>query len=182
MARRVRAWDLAASANPAADFTAGVKLAAAESRYVIEDLIHGRWTPHDRDTIIRQTADIDGRAVAIVIEQEPGAAGVSQIAAMVRLLAGFTVSGRRPTGEKLVRAGPLASQMEAGNVILVSGSWNAALIDELTSFPSEGIHDDIVDACSLAFNYLTESLPTVAGIVSTRRVSGGWGGRKGRIF
>jgi predicted phage terminase large subunit-like protein len=147
-------------------------MARHENRYYIEDLIHGRWTPYDRDAIIRQTAALDGPGVEIVIEQEPGSAGLSQIAAMVTLLAGFRVSGKRATGDKVTRAGPLASQCEAGNVKLISSPWVGAFLDQLSAFPSDGVHDDIVDSASLAFSVLAERIPSLGGIVSQGRTRG----------
>jgi predicted phage terminase large subunit-like protein len=171
----VRFWDLASTGSADADRTAGVKMAREGNRYYIEDVVCGRWTPHDRDAIILQTAHLDGRATEIVVEQEPGSAGVSQIAAMVTLLAGFRISGRRSTGDKVTRAGPLASQMEAGNVKMVSGAFNQALIDEMCSFPSAGIHDDQVDACSSAFLVLAEEpVNPLAGLLVQGSAKGGW--------
>jgi predicted phage terminase large subunit-like protein len=180
VARRVRAWDLAASIG--GDETSGLRMCRHENRYYVEDLIHGRWTPHDRDAIIRQTAEIDGHGVEVVIEQEPGSAGLSQIAAMVTLLAGFRVSGKRATGDKVTRAGPLASQCEAGNVKLLSGPWVGAFLDQLSAFPSDGVHDDIVDSASLAFSVLAERTPGLGGIVSQGRAQGNWTGGGRRRF
>jgi predicted phage terminase large subunit-like protein len=172
MARRVRFWDLAATASADADCTAGVKMCRQENRYLIEDVVRGRWGPFDRDAMILQTAHLDGRAVEIVIEQEPGAAGVAQIASLVQMLAGFKASGRRSTGDKLTRAGPLASQCEAGNVQLLAGAWCGAFLDELQSFPSQGVHDDQVDAASGAFLILAERGPAIGGIISQARTKG----------
>lgn len=179
MARRVRFWDLASTGSADADRTAGVKMAREGNHYFIEDVVCGRWTPHDRDAIILQTAHLDGRATEIVVEQEPGSAGVSQIAAMVTLLAGFRISGRRSTGDKVTRAGPLASQMEAGNVKVVSGPYVAAMMDEMCSFPSVGVHDDQVDACSSAFLVLAEEpVNPLAGMLIQTGARSGWFARK----
>jgi predicted phage terminase large subunit-like protein len=143
------------------------------TKFYIEDLVHGRWSPGPRNDIILQTAQVDGRAVEVVIEQEPGSAGVAQVAQLVAMLAGYRVSGRRSTGDKITRAGPLASQMEAGNVLLVQGAWNQKLVDEMCSFPSAGIHDDIVDACSSAFLVLSEQpVNPLAGIVAHAKARG----------
>jgi predicted phage terminase large subunit-like protein len=170
MARRVRFWDLAASSQ--GDFSAGVRMAREGGIYSVEDLVHGRWTPAARDAVILQTAALDGRGVEIVIEQEPGASGVAQIAALVTMLAGYRVSGRRSTGDKITRAGPLASQAEAGNVKLVEGAWNRAWIDEVASFP-EGSYDDIVDASSGCFLVLAEPVADpLLGLVIGRGVRG----------
>jgi predicted phage terminase large subunit-like protein len=171
MASRVRFWDLAAS--PVGDWTAGVRMAKDGGLYTVEDLVRGRWRPHERDEVIRQTAALDGRAVRIVIEQEPGSAGLSQVEDLIVKLAGYTVEGKRSTGDKFTRAAPFASQAQAGNVRLVAGPWNAAFLDELAAFPTEGVNDDIVDAASGAFLALC-SVPDdpIAGLILTGRTRG----------
>jgi predicted phage terminase large subunit-like protein len=147
-------------------------MAREGKRFWVEDLVHGRWSPAARDAVILQTAKLDGKGVEIVIEQEPGASGVAQIDALVAMLAGFRVRGLRQTGDKLTRAGPLASQAEAGNVQLVEGPWVKTFLDELCAFP-EGGHDDIVDAASGAFLVLTEPAPSpLRGMVLGRGVKG----------
>ena len=153
-ARRVRYWDKAAATG--GDYTAGVRIAEAAGIYYVEDVQRGRWTPGERERIIRQTAELDAAAVGHVdiwIEQEPGSGGLESAQASIRNLAGFSVHAERPTGDKAVRAEPLAAQAEAGNVLLLQGAWNAAYIDELCSFPY-GAHDDQVDASSGAFGRL----------------------------
>jgi predicted phage terminase large subunit-like protein len=172
MPRRVRAWDLAATQS-GGDFTAGIRMAQEGPKFTIEHLVHGRWSPYERDKIIVQTAAFDPVGTEIVIEQEPGASGVAQIDDLIAKLAGYTVRGHRVTGDKLTRAGPLASQAEAGNVLLVAGEWNSELIDQLASFPTDGVHDDIVDAASLAFACLAvkDDNPFL-GIFSARGTKG----------
>lgn len=151
-ARSVRAWDRAATEG-AGDWTAGVKITTHAGVYYVCDVIRFRHGPGSRDAIIRQTAELDGTTCRIVGEQEPGSAGVDQAAAFTRLLAGFSVACKPSTGSKVVRADALSSQAKAGNVKLVRGAWNAALLEELTQFPL-GKHDDQVDAAALAFNML----------------------------
>jgi predicted phage terminase large subunit-like protein len=149
-ATRVRYWDKAGSEN-SGDYSAGVKLARdADGQFYIEDVVRGQWSALARERIMRQTAEMDGRNVAIGIEQEPGSGGLESAQASVRNLAGFQVKAEKVTGEKQVRAMPFAAQCEARNVKLVRGAWNGAFIDELTSFPF-GSHDDMVDASSGAF-------------------------------
>jgi len=104
-------------------------------------------------TIVRQTAQRDGRAVKIREEQEPGSAGKAVIAARTKLLAGFDYQGVPATGEKTTRWRPLAAQAEAGNVSLLSGPWNAAWLDEICVVPA-GRHDDQIDATAGAFDEL----------------------------
>lgn len=129
---------------------------APSGLFYVEDVIRGQWGPFDRDKVILQTAHIDGRGLLIRIEQEPGSAGVSLIASLVRMLAGFIVHPDRVTGDKVTRAGPFAAQCEAGNVKLVNGAWVKQFLEELSMFPF-GRHDDVVDAASGAFNALAEA-------------------------
>jgi predicted phage terminase large subunit-like protein len=156
-ARRVRAWDLAATeARPGKDpdWTAGCLMAESHGVYYIQDVRRMRGTPLQVEALVRQTAELDGRAVPIWLEQEPGSAGVNTIDHYTRrVLPGFTFRGNRATGSKSERAAPLASQAEAGNVRLARGAWCGAFLDEAESFP-QGTHDDQVDAASAAFEKL----------------------------
>ena len=69
-------------------------------------------------------------------------------------MAGLT---ERATGDKQVRADPLAAQVEAGNVRIVRSPWNRAYTEELAAFPM-GKHDDRVDASAGAFNKLAATV------------------------
>lgn len=171
-ARRVRFWDMASTKD--GDFTVGCRMAVNNGVYFVEDVVRGRWTPHERDAVIKQTARADGAAVAVALEQEPGSSGLSVVDSMVKMLAGFTVTGRRATGDKVTRAGPFASQAEAGNVHLIQGAWNGVFLDELDSFPA-GVHDDQVDAATGAFAYLTEAnVNPLEGMLVTMGVRSKW--------
>jgi predicted phage terminase large subunit-like protein len=132
--------------------------------FYVEDVVRGQWSPGERDRVILATAERDRDAhasTAIVVEQEPGSAGVDASRSIVRMLAGFPVRADRVTGSKQVRAEPFASQAEAGNVRLVRGAWNGAWLEELCVFPN-GRHDDQVDASSAAFTALAAVPKTAA--------------------
>jgi len=147
-----RGWDLAASLH--GKQTAGVLLAKdPQGGYFVLDSVAGKWQPGARDQIIQATASRDGYVTRIAIEQEPGSGGVAQVHALARALSGYTVEGIRATGSKEVRAGPLASQINVGNVKLLRAPWNASLLAELESFPT-GEYCDQVDALSHAFGVL----------------------------
>lgn len=152
MTERVRFWDFASSLD--GDYTAGVRMAMTHDRiFYIEDIIRGQWTPHDRDRVVMQAAQMDGHHVHIWLEQEPGSSGLSVVDAMVRMLVGYVVHPERVTGDKATRAQPFAAQCEAGNVRLVKGDWVRNFIEEICAFP-HGKHDDQVDAAAGAFNKL----------------------------
>ena len=117
---------------------------------------NGLLNPCKKDRVgalVKQTAAIDGQAVRIYIEQEPGAGGKTLIDYYVRQLAGYSITPNRPTVDKVVRASPVSSQTEAGNVILIRGPWINDFLDEVEAFPG-GSHDDQVDAMSGAFGEL----------------------------
>lgn len=150
----VRGWDLAATpeaVNPDAAFTAGVRVRLAnDGRLYVMDVVRGQWGPLDVDKAIKNTATQDGFWIPQDIPQDPGAAGKTVITHFLKLLAGYTVRFSPETGEKEARAQPVASQAEAGNVLLVAGAWNEAFLEELASFP-KGAYKDQVDALSRAY-------------------------------
>lgn len=155
--QRVRAWDFAATeAKPGTDpdWTVGLLMGRQGPLFYVLDVRRVRSTPAGVESLVKQTAVEDGTGVPVVIEQEPGSAGVALVASYVRALAGWAVRGVRPTGPKSTRAAPLASQAEAGNVKLLRGEWNRAFLDELELFPG-GAKDDQVDGASSAFAHLT---------------------------
>lgn len=174
LATRIRFWDRAATPG-GGSFTAGVLVARShEGVFYIEHVIRGQWSAHERDRIIRETAERDRRRyngeVLIYVEQEGGSGGKEVAQQMIQQLAEFPVfrdlaSGtryRKVNGEKLpgdakiVRAMPFAAQAEAGNVFIVRGDWNESFLDEVVSYP-EYIHADQVDAASAAINKLATS-------------------------
>ena len=160
-AKRARYWDMAASVD--GDYTVGLLMAYSEPYWYVEDVVRGQWAPADRNKRIRQTAEMDGPNVSIYLEQEPGSSGVDSVQSIILLLAGFAVHADRVTGDKSVRAAPFAAQCGAmrtgpGNVKIRRAPWNAAYIDELTSFPL-GKNDDQVDGSSGAFAQLVNVGP-----------------------
>lgn len=160
-ARRARHWDLAATEKSLAsgdpDWTAGVLIAVYEGIYYVVDVVRTRVGPGVVERLLLQTAQLDGKAVAISLEQEPGSSGKMASASLIRMLAGWNVHATPSTGDKVQRAMPFLAQAEAGNVRLVRGLWNRAYLDELTSFPL-GNHDDQIDATAGAFSHLIRGL------------------------
>lgn len=165
---RVRAWDFAATepsaANPDPDWTVGVLWARhADNTATIEDVVRVRVGPAGLEKILAKTYDLDGRQVAIRLEQEPGASGKLWAHSIAqRVLAGAAVTIGLPVGSKDVRARPLASAAERGLIYMVRGTWNAAFLDEHQRFDPriKDQVDDQVDAASSGFNLLMQHGPT----------------------
>lgn len=156
--RWCRGWDKAATAG-GGDYSAGVKIGKTpDGLFYIGDVIRGQWDTATRDRTIKQTAAIDGLACKIKGEQEPGSGGKESAENFVRMLAGYSVSTEPATTNKTERADPFSSQVNAGNVKMIAGSWNKAYIAELIGFP-HATHDDQVDGSSLAFNELNSVIP-----------------------
>lgn len=164
--KEVRAWDLASSENEG-DWTAGPRMLKAKDNIIyIVDMVRGQWGPDGVERNIKQTAQMDGRKVVIKLPQDPGQAGKSQAKNFITMLSGFSVTAEVVSGDKITRAEPFAAQVNVGNVKMLRGPWNKALIDELRNFPNAK-HDDQVDGCSDGFNELlgsrVKAKPATAG-------------------
>lgn len=176
IAQVCRAWDLAATPatveNPSPDATAGVLIARLEDgRYIVLDVVHGRWASNDVRTRITATAARDRAtypSVRVRLPQDPGQAGKEQAHSYIQMLAGYSVKVERVTGDKVVRAEPFSSQWQAGNVLVLQAAWNDLLLAELEAFP-EGAHDDLVDAAADAFTDV--ALQQIAPIVAVQTAS-----------
>lgn len=152
-----RGWDLAATEG-AGDYTACVKIGLLDDgRYIFLHADRAQKEVHGRDTMIKSRVQLDGGSVPQSLPQDPGSAGKTQVAALVKLLAGYDARFSPETGEKEVRFRGLASQINAGNVLMLRGSWNEPLLDEMRLFPY-GLHDDQVDGASRAFGLLLAPL------------------------
>lgn len=148
----VRGWDLAASVD--GDYTAGGKLGKLpDGRFIIGDMVRLRCGPDERDAALTNTASRDGKSVRISLPQDPGQAGKTQVLYLTRKLAGYHVITSPESGDKVTRAEPLAAQINVGNVLMLRGPWNDALINEMRMFPN-GTTDDQIDALSRAFSEL----------------------------
>lgn len=149
--RRLRYWDKAASKD--GKRTAGVLVSEYDGVFYIEHVIKGKWTTFERRSVMLSTAQTDGYATRIGIEQEPGSSGVDSIAEEKRMLAGWAVKADVPSGDKDTRMDAFVTQLEAGNVVLIEGPWNREYIDELVLIP-HSVYRDQADATSGAFNML----------------------------
>lgn len=154
-----RGYDLAATPptaeNPDPDATDTTKIGRTpEGRYIVVDNDYTQSTPAGVERFIQNTASQDGYDVEISLPQDPGQAGKSQVAQMVKMLAGYTVRSSTETGDKVTRFGPFSAQCEAGNVDVLRGDWNERWFTNLEGFPTAK-HDDTADSTSRAFEVVS---------------------------
>lgn len=154
--QKIRWWDLAATEEKPGkdpDYTAGPLVGLSpEGGIYLMDMQRCRETPKTVEDLVRNTAAMDGRGVAIWMEEEGGSSGKNTTDNYTRrILQGYNFHGERSTGPKEEYARPLSAQAEAGNFHMVRADWNEEFIRELCAFPTEGIHDDQVDAVSKAY-------------------------------
>jgi predicted phage terminase large subunit-like protein len=156
----VRGWDFAATeendGSSNAAYTAGGLLGRSYStgKFYIGGMVRDRLSAGAVETLVSTTAYNDTADVQIDLPQDPGQAGKSQAQWYTQALAGYMVSASSESGDKTLRAQPLVSQVELGNVCMVIGKWNRPLLDEMDEFPN-GKFKDQVDSLSRAFAKLT---------------------------
>lgn len=149
----IRFWDLAATAKKDADSTASCKGKILNGIIYIYDATNDQIDPASTDNAMKNTANQDGKEVAIRFEQEGGASGKRDARYIVTMLAGYDVRGIIPQGDKILRAKPLAAQALAGNVKLLRGSWNERWLKHMHAQDGKPeTHDDEMDAASGMYN------------------------------
>lgn len=145
----------------------------ADGRPIVADVVRFQGPPEQVERTLVSTAKRDGERVRIDLPQDPGQAGKSQVQYFTRLLGGYRVTSSPESGSKTLRAEPFAAQVNVGNVSMVRGAWNAALVDEMRSFPV-GAHDDQVDAMSRAQGHLTSAVEKAVDDPAITAVGKGW--------
>jgi predicted phage terminase large subunit-like protein len=158
----VRYWDKAGTDEKElkkgqdACYTVGVKIAFTEfKKWIVMDVVRGRWETDERERQIKTTAEADGKDVLIYIEQEPGSGGKDSAKSTIRNLAGYHCEANPPVGNKVARADTYSVQVNNGNVQLLVADWNHTYIEEFRFFPFSKYKDQ-VDASSGAFNMLVQ--------------------------
>jgi predicted phage terminase large subunit-like protein len=158
----VRYWDFAATEEPTQkkgkdpDWTVGLLMAMWRGQFWVVDVQRLRGTPFQVETLVKQTAHLDGAGVEIWLEEEGGSSGKSVTATYREVvLVGYPVRTWHTTGSKGARAKSFASAAEAGNVFVVNAPWTSGYLDELHHFGERGWHDDQTDASAGAHYGLT---------------------------
>lgn len=156
--RKVRAWDIGTagdvSDNP--DYTVGALLHLGEdSNVYIRDIVRMRGTPSQVEDQILKCASKDDMDTVILIEQQPGSAGIIVKNYYSKMLRGYPLSWSFPSKAKAERATPLSTAIDLGDIYYFDGPWKQDFFNELDAFiPDKCAYDDQVDAVSMGFNYL----------------------------
>ncbi len=161
--RCTRSWDFAATEAEKGkdpDYTAGAKIGidradTGEKRLIITAMEHFRENPGVTQKRLLAAANIDGKRVPILLEQEGGSAGKTLVHHFkTNLLFGWIVHSMSRTGSKEDYWKPVSALAESGSLWLVEGQWNEEFIEELTGLP-DGSHDDMADAVALGWAWMT---------------------------
>ena len=166
--RTVRAYDVASTKpskkNRDPDHTVGLKLGTDnEGNYALLDIERFRDSVGGVIENMKRIAATDTYDTMIYIEEEPGSSGQVASSTFSKALDGYIVNTEKSTGNKMDRARLPASIIANGNMYVKRNkSWYPAFRDELAAAPN-GVHDDQIDALSLA----CESLRYVGGVYAS---------------
>ena len=164
----MRYWDRASKRKeddrklpPGSSWTVGMLGGrTASGLFVIKDVVRFQGTPLKVETTVKNVMTHDGRAVTVVLEHDPAQAGNSEISHYYRMLAGWPVMDNPVHESKGVRARPASAQAEQGNIKIVRGPWNDALLSELQNFDgSPKCTSDQADCLSGLVHMLTSYEP-----------------------
>ena len=179
--KRVRAWDTAAvqpsTASPDPDYTRGTLISKSDSGiYTIEDIQSLRDRPHVVEQLIYSTAQEDGVGVTVVIECDPGQAGIAYANQIKTKLAemGYYCKIIRSQKAKLTRFLPVSALAESGRIQFVKAGWLDEALKELENFTGEkhGGHDDICDTLSSGISALNQGIELPSMVIPNIQVSG----------
>ena len=149
--------DLAISQKTSADYTTICVLGKNNENgdiYIL-DIYRDRITFNDTLNIIQQYAD-KWNPITIGVENNQYQAAVTQELLRTTIL---PVQGIRSDKDKVTRFQPLLARFEQ-NLVYINEIIPDYYEKELLSFPN-GIHDDMVDATSIAFNLIGGTKPFI---------------------
>ena len=168
-----RSWDLAYSDESKGiqrDSTVGLPMYFVDNQYfVITDFVYGQFGEGLKNKL-KETAKSDGVDMPILIESgTSGGASKFLFNEYASYLQGYITMQSEPIGSKVDRAYAFRQAILDGkiHVHIQSDYLRGEFIKQLRSFPL-GKHDDIIDACAYAFNYLNKygggSMISVGGV------------------
>ena len=157
-----RSWDLAYSSEEkgiSRDSTVGLPMYKInENHYVITDFVYGQFGEGLKEKL-KETAKKDGTNMTILIESGTvGGASKFLYNEYRSYLEGFMTHQSEPIGSKSDRAYAFRQAILDGkiHVHIQSDYLRGEFIKQLQGFPLMAKHDDIIDACAYAFNWLNK--------------------------
>lgn len=183
--RKFRCWDCAgtphkgdtvpgsrtkALAEGDPDWTVGLLLGETRTGLlIILDCVYCRDTPGEVERLIIETAIKDGPTVKVLEWQDPGQAGVYQVAGRRKAIAAGCGFGAKYEAivarENKEEYAKLPSRTtNKGRILLQRGPWNRWLLNQLTAFPNKKVHDDAVDALSLGCTWIFDNPRSAQGL------------------
>ena len=165
---KIRSWDLAATERGGC-FSVGTKMVLDPytNKIFIIDSIWGQWGATTVDSIIKSTAESDGKDVTIIVESEPGSASIRWGQYMTNQLCGYNVQFVKPVGDKLTRAIPLANGINSATVQLINSPKLHELAHNIRQFSDKPkpLITDTVDSISQGYSYLEQFF--ISGMLGT---------------
>jgi len=179
--RTCRSWDLAYSDDSKGiqrDSSAGVLMhRTSGDEYIITDIQHGQYGDYLKQHLLK-VAQADTSNVTVLLETGTSGGAAEFLFKEYRgYLEGYITQQSKPIGAKVDRATPFRQAILDGkvHVYLSNPTVRGEFIKQLRSFPL-GKHDDIVDACAYAFNWLKQygvgSTISVGAIRTRRNIRG----------
>jgi predicted phage terminase large subunit-like protein len=149
-----RGLDLAVSAKKTADYSASVRVARLANTVFLADgwFRRAEWPTIKRLVVERAKAERSRLAVEAVAGFDVAYRELTDALAGV-----CVVSKINATRDKLTRALPWIAAAEGGRVVLVRtgypdrDAWIGEFLAQSESFPAAGVHDDLIDAVSIAY-------------------------------
>ena len=150
------------SKNSRLDNTAIAVVKVNERGWLVEDIIHGRWT-------LDETAQ---KIFNIVRKYRPTSVGIERGIAKQAVMSPLTdmmkrnsfffrveelTHGNQKKTDRIMWA--LQGRFENGLINLKKGDWNSKFLDELFQFPDPLTHDDLVDALAYIDQLANEAYP-----------------------
>lgn len=190
---KVRFWDLAATAKENAEnyhcYTSGTLVykyqrikntlpdstEIKEFAYVIADNICEQKKVGEVELMLKNTAELDGKTVAVRWEQEGGSSGKFVENTITNVIRenhpNHDIKAIAPQGDKLTRALPVATAASRGQIfILRDGTWNTRFLNACQGFDGSKKTpptNDIVDSLSGAFYSLENEFQGHEDVIST---------------
>lgn len=150
----VRGWDLAAVESLLSDGTGAVLIRyGTDKRFYVMHAERVRLGPGGVKDFRERTRNSDGPNVIQDFPQDPGQAGVDQVASITQEDPGTITRSSPESGSKATRAMPMSGFQEKKLVVIVRGPWNREYVAEMAAFPNSKM-SALVDGSSRAFNRL----------------------------